>query len=211
MGEIPGLSSRAFLQCFCRPKIVVLYTSSFMFSVCILPSPSQASSESSHTHFAQRTCVCTRVHAHTHSYTHSHTHTPTILKSNLHTCGTLVYWSRIMDFGKHHSFFFFLPRLMFSLGNWSSQCPLLLLWYIVEGEWEWLMSGTDIQRGWQGWKSSLWTAEWPVPVFSTPVALDWFTVPVGLVWFHSLGFPSRNDTEIARDFELEIDLAPPFP
>ena len=66
MGETPGLFSRAFLQCSCRPKIFVLYTSSFTFSVCILPSPSLASSESSHTHFGQRTSVCTRVHAHTH-------------------------------------------------------------------------------------------------------------------------------------------------
>ena len=118
-----------------------------------------------------------------------------------------------MDFGKHHTvfFFFFLPRLMFSLASWSSLCPLLLLWHILEAEWDWLMSGTNMQRGWQDWKSSLWTVEWPVPVFSAPMALDWFTVPVRLVWFHSLGFPSRNDTEIARAFELEIYHAPPPP
>ena len=66
-------------------------------------------------------------------------------------------------------------------------------------------------RGWHGWKPSLWTVEWHIPMFSTPVALDWLTVPIRLVWFHSLCFPSRNDTEIARDFELEIDHACLFP
>ena len=50
-------------QCFCCPKISVPYTTSFMFSVSILPSPSLPNSEFTHSFW--------QAHVHTHTHTNN--------------------------------------------------------------------------------------------------------------------------------------------
>ena len=95
-----------------------------------------------------------------------------------------------MDFGKQPSF---VPQLFVSLCSWSSQCLLLLLWYILEGEWDLLTRVIDMQR--LAWLKVLTMDSgmtYTYVLYSCRLGLAHSANQVGVIPFPVLSFQKRH-------------------